>query len=82
MVAALNLSLLGLGSPAAGNAAAPAATGKPVAFLVAAVDNGSLPLDLYSITLSDGYSLTGTPLTGMIQLRLRLVSGWFGASRL
>jgi acyl-homoserine lactone acylase PvdQ len=42
--------------------------GQPVAFMAAAVDNGTLPLDLYSITLSDGYSRTGTPLTGTIQL--------------
>jgi hypothetical protein len=42
--------------------------GKSVAFLVTAVDNGALPLDLYSITLSDGYNLTGAPLTGTIQL--------------
>ena len=32
------------------------------------VDIGALPLDQYSITLSDGCSLIGTPLTGSIQL--------------
>ena len=41
----------------------------PVTFVMTAVDNGTLSLDLYSISLSDGYSLSGAPLTGTIQLR-------------
>jgi hypothetical protein len=43
--------------------------GNPASFLMVAVDGGALPLDLYSITLSNGYSLSGTPLLGSIQLQ-------------
>jgi hypothetical protein len=42
--------------------------GLPVTFVMIAFDSGALPLDLYSLTLSDGYSLSGTPLTGTILL--------------
>jgi hypothetical protein len=41
----------------------------PVSFVMVAVDGGALPLDLYSITLSNGYNLSGTPLLGSIQLQ-------------
>jgi hypothetical protein len=43
--------------------------GTPVSFVMVAVDGGSLPLDLYSLTLSDGYSFSGVPLLGSLELR-------------
>jgi hypothetical protein len=42
--------------------------GRPVSFTMLGVDNGALP-GLFSLALSDGYALTGTLLSGFIQLR-------------
>ena len=43
--------------------------GLPVAFTIVAVDSSLVPPGLFSITLSDGYSNTGSLLTGSILLR-------------
>jgi hypothetical protein len=42
--------------------------GHPVTFMMFAVDNGLLP-GIFSLSLSDGYSVTGSLLSGSIQLR-------------
>src|SRR5947209_3839168 len=43
--------------------------GLPVAFTIVAVDSSLVPPGMFSITLSDGYSNTGSLLTGSILLR-------------
>ena len=42
--------------------------GTPVTFVVVAVDNGAGPLDTFSITLSDGYSISGNLAAGDVVL--------------
>jgi len=42
--------------------------GNPVTFTMVAVDDGSLP-GVFSLTLSDGYAISGTLLSGSIQLQ-------------
>jgi hypothetical protein len=42
--------------------------GRPVSFTMVGVDNGILP-GLFSLVLSDGYAITGTLLSGSIQLQ-------------
>jgi hypothetical protein len=42
--------------------------GNPVTFTMVAVENGSLP-GVFSLTLSDGYAISGTLLSGSIQLQ-------------
>jgi hypothetical protein len=42
--------------------------GLPVAFTIVAVDSSLLPPGLFSITLSDGYSNSGSLLSGGITL--------------
>jgi len=43
--------------------------GLPVAFTIVAVDSSLVPPGMFSITLSDGYSNSGSFLTGSILLR-------------
>jgi hypothetical protein len=42
--------------------------GNPVTFTMVAVDNGLLP-GVFTVMLSDGYAVSGTLLSGFIQLR-------------
>lgn len=42
--------------------------GKPVTFTIVVVNNGSIGLDTYSITLSDGYSNSGNLISGSLSL--------------
>jgi hypothetical protein len=42
--------------------------GRPVSFAMVGVDNGLLP-GVFSLVLSDGYAVSGTALSGSIQLR-------------
>jgi hypothetical protein len=42
--------------------------GRPVSFTMVGVDNGILP-GLFSLVLSDGYAISGTLLSGSIQLQ-------------
>lgn len=43
--------------------------GLPVAFTVVAVDNGSLGPGLYSLVLSDGYTIVGTVINGVVSIQ-------------
>jgi hypothetical protein len=43
--------------------------GLPVTFTAVGVDNGATNLDVFSLTLSDGYSNSGTLLDGFITLQ-------------
>jgi hypothetical protein len=45
--------------------------GKPVTFIMVAVDNGASKRDTLSIVLSDGYSNEGNVLDGRIRLHSR-----------
>jgi hypothetical protein len=54
-----SLTMVGIGTNA----------GRPVAFTMVAVDNGPGLPGLFSLTLSDGYSVRGSLLAGSIQLR-------------
>ena len=43
--------------------------GLPVAFTVVAVDNGSLGPGLYTLVLSDGYTIAGTVINGAVSIQ-------------
>jgi hypothetical protein len=43
--------------------------GLPVAFTMVAVDNGSLGPGLYSLVLSDGYTIVGTVINGVVSIQ-------------
>jgi hypothetical protein len=43
--------------------------GQPVTFVAVAVDDGATSLDTFSLTLSGGYSASGTLIDGSVTLR-------------
>ena len=55
-----------LGSNSATIIGTGADNGTPVTFTAVLVDNGSGPLDTFSLTLSDGYSNSGTLVDGSV----------------